>query len=326
LNFFMDLLSEQVAGYYDDTTKEMYVVQGEGFKGTERMTYAHEYVHVLQDQNYDLENGLKMNDEDCEKDSERCAAVQSLLEGDASSLEYEWLGNYATAQDYRDIRDFYKNYQSPVYDSAPAYLKEDFLFPYEYGQKFVEYLKGKGGWEAISSAYQDVPVSTEQILHPELYPNDKPIPVELVDLSKSLGEDWKEIDRGVMGEWYTYLILALGLDPQGRVQESEARNAAEGWGGDAYTVYLNEKTGETVAVLTSQWDSSKDADQFSRAFQDYATGRFGRPDSKSSDLIVWNTDSNSHYFYSNGQDTTWIIAPNGDTAEQVWSQINSSSG
>lgn len=324
LNFYMDLLSEQIAGYYDDTTKEMYVVQGEGFQGPERLTYAHEFVHVLQDQNYDIENGLGMNDEACEQDSERCAAVQSLLEGDASSVEYEWLGNYGTRQDIKDIQNFYSDYQSPIYDSAPAYLKEDFLFPYEYGQQFVEYLKVHGGDESIDKAYQDLPVSTEQILHPELYPDNKPIAVELTDISNSLGEGWTEIDRGVMGEWYTYLILALGLDANARVQEGEARDAAEGWSGDAYSVYFNEKTGEVVAVLTTQWDSNREAKQFQQAFQDYANERFGQPDLKSSDRIAWNADSDSNYFFIDGANTTWIIAPNGDNAEQVWSMIKPS--
>ena len=57
--FYIDLYSEQVAGYYDQETKKMFVVSNESFGGVEKMTYAHEYTHVLQDQAYDLENGLK---------------------------------------------------------------------------------------------------------------------------------------------------------------------------------------------------------------------------------------------------------------------------
>ena len=48
-DFYIDLLSEQVAGFYDNETKEMAVIQGEGWGGPERMTYAHEYFHALQD-------------------------------------------------------------------------------------------------------------------------------------------------------------------------------------------------------------------------------------------------------------------------------------
>ena len=42
LTFYEDLYNEQIAGYYDDETKEMYVVSGSSFGGPEKMTYAHE--------------------------------------------------------------------------------------------------------------------------------------------------------------------------------------------------------------------------------------------------------------------------------------------
>src|SRR4030042_58544 len=38
-SFYTDLLSEQGAGYYYNHTSEMFVVQGEGFKGPEHLTY-----------------------------------------------------------------------------------------------------------------------------------------------------------------------------------------------------------------------------------------------------------------------------------------------
>jgi hypothetical protein len=65
-NFQIDLLSEQIGGFYDPETGEMVVVQGEGFGGVERFTYAHEYTHALQDQNFDLEDGVGINDERCD--------------------------------------------------------------------------------------------------------------------------------------------------------------------------------------------------------------------------------------------------------------------
>ena len=85
-SFLLELYSEQIAGFYDHETKEMFVVQGESFQGSERLTYAHEFQHVLQDQNYDIQNGLNYKDEVCEIESERCAAIQALLEGDRKSV------------------------------------------------------------------------------------------------------------------------------------------------------------------------------------------------------------------------------------------------
>src|SRR4030042_1963131 len=199
-SFYTDLLSEQVAGYYDNDTSEMFVVQGEGFTGPEHLTYAHEYTHVLQDQTYDIKNGLNYSDETCEVDTERCAAIQALIEGDASLSEYTWFYNYSSSEDQQEIIDYINSMSSPVYDQAPAFMKEDFVFPYTQGFTFVEGLFNVGGWSAVDAAYQNPPVSTEQILHPELYPSDAPIPVDLADMASTLGDGWGEAHRNQLGE------------------------------------------------------------------------------------------------------------------------------
>jgi len=92
---YVDLFTEQIAGYYDHEKDSMYIVQGSGFNGFERETYSHEYTHALQDQTYDIEKGLNWNDEACDLDTERCAAIQALLEGDARLTESQWLNTYA---------------------------------------------------------------------------------------------------------------------------------------------------------------------------------------------------------------------------------------
>ena len=319
--FYQDLLSEQIAGQYDHTKKEMDVVQGFGFGGPERLTYAHEYAHALQDQNFDIENGLNYTDESCEEDSERCAAVQALLEGDASKLELEWFNNYSTNQDLIDIQNFYAEFESPVYDSAPAFLREDFIFPYTFGQTFVEYLYSLGGWEAINEAYRNVPVSTEQILHPERYPLDQPEKILIPDLSPILGEGWSEIDTGVMGEWYTFLILARGLQPEARLPDFEAQSASDGWGGDAYVVYYNEQTGSVVLVMQTSWESVNDAGQFYGAFNKHSTSRFGAPTDIQTDQIGWSHPSGYTQLSTQNQVTTWILAPDAGMVELIRSTI-----
>jgi hypothetical protein len=320
-NFYQDLLSEQIAGQYDQENKEMDVVQGSGFGGTERLTYAHEYTHALQDQNFDIENGLNYSSEACEQDSERCAAVQALLEGDASMLELDWFNNYATAQDLTDIQDFYQNYESPVFDSAPAFLKEDFIFPYIFGQTFVEYLYNIGGWDAINGAYSNLPVSTEQILHPERYPEDRPINVVIPDLLSLLGDQWQDLDTGVMGEWYTYLILAHGREPNARLDDIEAQIASEGWGGDVYHVFYDAQNDAVVMVMHTSWESENDARQFYDAFRKHSTARFGSPASVETNWLRWKHANGVTDLSIQGQYTTWILAPDEATALLVRSAI-----
>ena len=321
--FYQDLLSEQIAGQYDHKNKEMDIVQGSGFGGTERLTYAHEYTHALQDQNFDIEDGLNYTNESCEEDSERCAAIQALLEGDASMLELDWFSNYATQQDMIDIQDFYAEYESPIYDTAPDFLREDFIFPYIYGQSFVEYLYNLGGWEAINDAYRNVPVSTEQILHPERYPADQPEIVELPDLMPILGEGWRELDRGVMGEWYTFLILAHGLNPEARLSESESKAASDGWGGDEYLVYYDDQNRTIILVMHTSWESVNDATQFYNAFQKHSTARFGAPSNLQNNRIGWTHEGGYTELSTQNQFTTWVLAPDEAIAQQIWSAIYS---
>lgn len=319
--FLLELYTEQIAGFYDHETKEMYVVQGESFQGPERLTYAHEYQHVLQDQNYDIQDGLNYNEEVCEVDSERCAAVQALMEGDASLTEFSWFQTYATDEDRKQILEKYSDYESPIYDSAPAFMKEDFLFPYQQGQEFVQTIYDQGGWEAVDRAYQNLPVSTEQILHPEKYPGDQPILVDLPSFDNLLGTGWKEVDRGVLGEWYTYLTLAQGLDPQSRLDEKNASAAAEGWGGDAYAVYFNAGTQQTVMALKTVWDSSSDAEEFASSFETYATERFGKPASQKNGSVIWSESDSYTALYTQGSQTIWIFAPDSETALAIESPV-----
>ncbi|MCA1645979.1 MAG: hypothetical protein LC797_11120, partial [Chloroflexi bacterium] len=51
----LDLLGDQVVGVYDADAKSLFVVADQvGFGPGERMTYAHEFNHALQDQYFDL--------------------------------------------------------------------------------------------------------------------------------------------------------------------------------------------------------------------------------------------------------------------------------
>ncbi len=308
LTFYQDLYAEQVAGYYDNITKEMYVVTDGGFGGMERMTYAHEFTHVLQDQTYDMENGLNYNDETCEADSEYCAALTALIEGDAVLSEYYWFFKYGTDKDKQQLTEFQQSYTSPVYDSAPAYMKVDFIFPYDQGYNFVNYLYAEGKWRAVDAAYANPPVSTEQILHPERYPDDTPVKVNVPDLVNTLGNGWEETERNVMGEWYTYLILAYGRDASFQIDDETAKTAAEGWGGDTYVYYDNPANSQFTFVWLLQWDTAADADEFYQASLTYGTSRWG--ESASTDYGSWQSTADGFVtIRQSGDKVLWLMAP-----------------
>jgi hypothetical protein len=314
-NFYLDLYSEQIAGFYDDEVKKMFVVQESEFRGMERLTYAHEYVHALQDQIWGFEDGLDYTDESCELDSERCAGISALVEGDATLLEEQWLLEYATQTDIGQILEFYENYESPVYDSAPDFMQEDFLFPYTYGTDFVREIHSQGGWSSIDQIYSDPPVSTEQILHPERYPWDTPIVIEPPDLEAELGGTWREIEFNVLGEWYTQLVLSE------HVSDDLAIVAADGWGGDVYIAMEEEGNRRGALFLMTIWDSAHDAQEFTAAFLEYGDARFG---SRQVDLgtFTWESAEGFVLFERSGNQTLWILAPDENTVNTIRSSAN----
>ena len=102
-------------------------------------------------------------------------------------------------------------------------------------------------------------MSTEQIIHPERYPNDVPTPLDIPDLGPELGTGWEDLDVQAVGEEWLALALALRLD------RTESNDAAAGWDGGLYRAWVN---GDEVAVvLSTVWDTPTDAEEFAAAIE-----------------------------------------------------------
>lgn len=317
LNFYKSMYGEQIAGFYDDEIKKIFVVKGTDFSGSEKMTYAHEFTHVLQDQIYDLADGLGLNQEECEADSEKCAAVQALTEGDATKTELLWFQEYASAKDYLDLLKFYDSLETPILDTAPAYMASNLYFPYDKGLAFVEYFYDRGGYDEVDEVYLNPPVSTEQILHPERYPDDIPIVVYLPAFEELLGDGWTLLEQNVMGEWYTYLILSNAYLEKNQISDEKALKAAEGWGGDAYAFYLNEVKDEIVFILDTVWDTTEDAETFVDVFYEYANQRWAPLSVTLADARVYHGEDEIAAFWHDHNRTLWVIAPNQDILSEI---------
>jgi hypothetical protein len=314
-DLYLRLYSEGVAGFYDPDTGELVVVSNAGqLNAYERTTYAHEYNHALQDQNYDI-RGMGFSDEGWEADSENAAAVQALLEGDSTLLDEQYQATL-TAAERREYDRVVNAIDVSIYFELPDFLLQDFFFPYQQGRDFVERYFDQGGWARVDEVWRDPPTSTEQILHPEKYDQrENPLAVPRPALTDTLGSGWRMLEQNTMGEWYTYLILAYGEDPGARLSESRAERAAAGWGGDAYTAFYNDERNQTVLALHTQWDSADEADEFAAAFADYADERFGRRVEITGGQC-WE-GAELHCFFSNGAHTLWLAAPDPATIEAL---------
>ncbi len=309
LNFYIDFFEEQIAGFYDDSQEEMAIICGAGFSGWERLVYSHEFTHALQDQTYDLDEGLGFNEERCDLDSQRCAGIQALIEGDATVLDLQWMSTYASQEDLVQTMEYINNLDTPVFKAAPPFLSKDLLFSYEAGMNFVNSIFRDGKWAAVDAVYQDPPNSTEQILHPERYPHDDPVKLIVPDALNNLESGWSLLEEDTLGEWHIQLVLNEQL------LKSVAAPAAEGWGGDVYHVYHNDSNGENLLLLVTQWDTIKDGREFSAAFIDHLEARFGEQTSTSSYVSVWDLAEAYIYFERNSNQTLWILAPDSDTAD-----------
>jgi len=309
---YLDLLSEEVAGFYDTDDKAMYVVQDDTFGANQRITYAHEYTHALQDQTYDIKNRLMYDDDFCQEDVERCVGLQALIEGDATLVQQLWLLRYSTDQDRRELLEMAQTYSSPTFDAAPAFIQQDFLFPYQTGAEFNQTLSDLGGWDAINAAYSDPPVSSEQVMHPDQYPEDDPTPVAIPDLLPALGEGWQKLREDTLGEWYTFLVLAYGREEAGRAAVDDARTAASGWEGDRYALYQEAGSGRVVMVLTHVWEGSRDAREFFSSMETAGRARWGKPGLVENNVLEWEAAGEAATLLNQGTTTLWVVGP--DTA------------
>ncbi|MGM0819436.1 MAG: hypothetical protein ACQETV_08610, partial [Actinomycetota bacterium] len=164
-----DLQSASVVGLYDPADGLAYV-SGEQLPLSPgaATTAAHEVLHALQDQHFDLS---RLDDIPLE-DGDAALAFLSLVEGDAVILEEEWA---ATHQDEEERRAAEQEQldgaadQLAVLDEVPSYVVESFVFPYVAGERFVASLIEDDGYAAVDAALDDPPTTTLEILDPEAY-------------------------------------------------------------------------------------------------------------------------------------------------------------
>lgn len=264
-------VAQSVGGYYDSETEKLYLIDAGRAKlsASGESMYAHEITHALQDQHFDLDRMDKLVEN---KNDDEAMAVAALIEGDATSVEYEYVSSKRGLEER--IKREQKN-DAPdeeLLDKTPPIVEEGFHFPYDAGEGFVAALFEDGGNEGVDAAFRDVPQSTEQVIHPEKYlERDEPTAVRLPDLAKTLGAGWKRVDENTFGEFQIVVLLA-GPEVTDGTWEA-ALPKAEGWDGDRYAVYASGD--DEVVVWRTVWDSAKDAREFAGALRAYDESRYG---------------------------------------------------
>jgi hypothetical protein len=262
----LDLLSGGVAGFYRDDQGKLYVVSKTGaIGGNEKVTFAHEFTHALQDQTWTVFKDQK----DVLDRSDWIMARQAVFEGDATVLMTQWLIAHGSTQDLQDIVAAGQDpAQAALLARIPAIMKETLLFPYTTGMSFIQGAKSQGDWAAVDKLYDRMPESTEQIMHPEKYAaNEAPVKVVLpTDLATRLGTGWTVPLEDTFGEMQTGVWLR-----EGGVATDAANDAAAGWGGDRLAV-IEGPSGAWAVAWQTTWDTTADA----TAFETAATTAIGK--------------------------------------------------
>jgi hypothetical protein len=257
---YLDLQAGQVIGYYSPDQKQLFLVSRSGGIGpTQRITYAHEFTHQLQDQNFDLSKlGLDATDQ-----GDRSLGRLALVEGDAVSTQTAWMAANLSPSDLAQvIADASDPAVLAALQNAPAILRTVSLFPYTDGLGFVTRLKAEGGLAAVNEAFANPPASTAQILHPELYlARVAPVAVALPkSLAAAIGAGWSVLGEDTLGEE----LIRAWLSADG-VESTTAATAAAGWTGDRVAI-LAGPSGQLALVLVTRWSSPVDAQEFADAF------------------------------------------------------------
>ena len=256
-DFMVDLLTEQIAGLYDPKAHEFYIADWIPMDD-QRMVMAHELTHALQDQHFQIEAWVKA----AQPNDDAELARESVLEGSAMAAMIDYLlkGTGHSVEDLPAIDpslftgDMSK---SPKLQEAPQFLKDAMIFPYFGGLTFSTAILKPSGWNGLSAVFAKPPVSTQQIMHPDVYKSGKvPTAVTIPSFQKLVGADWAKIDENVMGEfgWMEILKQFLG--------EKTAKPLAAAWDGDRYALYEQKQTKRLILVARLHLDSDEHAAKF----------------------------------------------------------------
>ncbi len=255
----LDMLSGGVVGFYRNDQGKLYVVSKTGLPGvSERITFAHEFDHALQDQNFPVFK----DQEGILDESDRLLARQAVYEGDATLLMTLWAVAHFSPQDMLAYLALSADpAANAVLQRTPPFLRDLLLYPYTAGLSFVQETQLRAGWTGVDDLYRRMPTSTEQILHPQKYAaNEAPIPVALPeDLAGRLGSGWSVPLEDTFGE----LQIGFWLRESG-VKPATATAAAAGWGGDRLGV-ASGPSGAWGVVIDTAWDTAADASEFADA-------------------------------------------------------------
>lgn len=307
----IDLAAEQVLGFYDIDEGELVVpVSVDGITPLQEMTIAHELVHSLSDQHFDFNDVLEDRIDSGTGDD--ASSILGLVEGDATYQQFLFLETMDPSSAAEAVLESL-SYDTSVLDSSPLWIQRDLAFPYEHGLVFTGFLVQEGGLKAVDETYLDLPVSTEQILHPEKYLRSEG-PSDLSTLSVDL-EGWELFDEATFGEWGIRLLLMDSLLP------GEMTQAAAGWGNDRYSAFL--RGADSAIAWVYEGETVEDAEDLANGLIAHIRGTMDAGDSVESGGGLLFSTGQTYVFIDRVEEKIYFVASTDhDAGASLREQLN----
>jgi hypothetical protein len=234
------------------------------------MVMSHELTHALHDQHFHIDkwtDAAKPND-----DAE--LARDAVIEGSAvaAMIDYILQGKGSI----RDLGELDPSMMmgdpdsSPELAKAPKVIQDELLFPYVAGGTFTQrVLKASSGWPDFHKVYENPPVSTQQIMHPDLYfQGVVPPKITLPETAGLISGDWKRLDENNMGEFGLLEILKQYL------AKDRSASLAAAWSADRYAIFENQKNKRTLLIFRVRLGSDADAARFFGAYSEVLESKY----------------------------------------------------
>jgi hypothetical protein len=288
--FLIQLLQEQVAGYYDVKTKKMYLLDWLT-ADAQKPVLAHELTHALQDQNFDLKTwetpkSPKTGDKDAfTYDEDEASTARSAVaegQGMVTLVDYMLRGSGHTLAESPQVAGMMRsamtsNSEFPLLQKAPLMIRESLVFPYGDGLTFEATLLNKNGKDAaFTGAFRRPPQDTHEVLDISAYLKSMPAQwLVLPDLQQALGAAYEKYDEGSIGQLDTRILVEQYADKE------SGEKMAEAWRGGAYYAAGNKDpkvvgTAKIGLLYLSRWDSDESADTFAKIYADYLPHRYAK--------------------------------------------------
>jgi len=259
--FMLDVLTDQVAGLYDAKAKEFYIADWIPVD-EQRSVMAHELTHALVDQSFGLDAWIKA----ARPNDDAELARDSVSEGSAivAMIDYSLFEEKLAVRDLPDVTPMIRAgavaemEKDPHLSKAPNVIRDELLFPYLAGTSFTQqFLKANSGWKDFPKLFENPPVSSAQIIHPELYLKGvKPESVTLPKWRDLVPSDWKLLEENVLGEFGLQEVLKEFIG------DDLAAKTAPYWTGDRYAVFESVSAKTTPLVVRYHLDSVDDTALF----------------------------------------------------------------